>query len=150
MSFSGVYQHAIDAKGRTSLPAKFRDVLAGTGTDKLFVTTDLYERFLLAFAPAQWNAFTAKVSALPSFDAGTRHLVRTVVAPAQECPFDKLGRILVPPSLREFAGLTDEVVWAGSIDRIEIWSPQGWAKCQTDARSPEVQAELAKTLAKLL
>ncbi|MBS2022301.1 MAG: division/cell wall cluster transcriptional repressor MraZ [Deltaproteobacteria bacterium] len=150
MSFSGVFQHAIDAKGRTSLPARFRDVLAGAGADKLFVTTDLYERFLLAYAPAQWNAFTQKVAALPQFAATTRHLMRTVVAPAQECPFDKLGRILIPASLREHAELSSEIVWAGSIERIEIWSPAGWKKCQEAARSPEVQAELVSTLAKIL
>jgi MraZ protein len=148
--FTGVFQHQIDAKGRTSLPARFRDVLAGQGADKLFVTTDLLEGCLQAYAPAQWLAFTHKVSALPQFQASTRHLMRTMVAPAQECPFDKLGRILLPPALRDYAALSDEVVWAGSVERIEVWSPKGWKKCQDAARAPEVQAELARELARLL
>ena len=148
--FTGVYQHQIDAKGRTSLPAHFRDVLAGQGADKLFVTTDLFEEFLLAFAPAQWLAFTQKVAALPQFDQKTRYLMRTVVAPAQECPFDKLGRILLPPPLREHAGLTDQVTWAGTVERIEIWSPRGWAKTLAAARTPEVKEALARELGRLL
>ena len=150
MTFEGTFQHAIDAKGRTSLPARFRELLAGAGADKLYVTTDLYEKFLLAFAPAQWEAFKAKVSALPSFDATTRQLVRTVISPAQPCTFDKLGRILVPPPLREFAGLSNEVIWAGANDRIELWSPQGWAKYHETARAPDVQADIASRLGRLL
>ena len=148
--FTGVYQHQIDAKGRTSLPSAFRDVLAGQGTDKLFVTTDIFGDFLLAFAPEQWNAFMEKIYALPQFDDQTRTLVRTVVSPAQECPFDKLGRILLPPSLREHAGLSDQVTWAGSGRRIEIWNPAGWAKTQAEARTPESKAALKRELGRLL
>ena len=147
--FSGVYQHQIDAKGRTSLPARFRDVLAGQGADKLFVTQDLFEGCLQAYTPAQWIAFTTKVAALPQLQPSTRHLMRAMVAPAQECPFDKLGRILLPPALREYAGLTDEVMWAGSVERIEIWSPKGWKKCQEAARAPKVREELERELARL-
>ena len=148
--FTGVYQHQIDAKGRTSLPARFRDVLAGQGADKLFVTTDIFEDFLLAFAPDQWIAFTTKIAALPQFDEQTRYLVRTVVSPAQECPFDKLGRILLPPSLREHAGLSDQVTWAGAVERIEIWNPAGWARTQAAARTPESKAALKRELGRLL
>jgi MraZ protein len=148
--FTGVYQHQIDAKGRTSLPARFREVLAGLGAEKLYVTNDLFEGCLQAYAPEQWNAFTEKVAALPQFDPKTRMVMRSMVAPAQECPFDKLGRILLPPTLRDFAGLTEEVVWAGSVERIEVWSPRGWKKCQESARTPEVQADLARELSRLL
>jgi MraZ protein len=148
--FNGTYQHQIDPKGRTSLPARFREVLTGQGADKLFVTTDLHEGCLQAYAPAQWNAFTAKVAALPQFKDSTRLIVRAMVAPAQECPFDKLGRIILTPQLRQYAGLQDEVVWVGSVERIELWSPQGWKKCEAIIRTPEVQATLAKELSELL
>ena len=53
--FSGVFQHAIDAKGRTSLPARFRELLAGQGAEKLFITPDLIDPCLVAFAPAAWQ-----------------------------------------------------------------------------------------------
>jgi len=150
VSFTGVYQHQIDAKGRTSLPSRFREVLAAQGADKLFVTTDLFDPCLQAYAPAQWTAFTQKVAALSQFDPSVRLLVRSFVAPAQECPVDKVGRILIPPPLREHAGLTDEVTWAGTVERIEIWSPKRWLETQKAARAPEAQAQLAARLHQLL
>jgi MraZ protein len=150
VSFTGVYQHQIDAKGRTSLPSRFREVLAAQRADKLFVTTDLFDPCLQAYAPAQWTAFTQKVAALSQFDPSVRLLVRSFVAPAQECPVDKVGRILIPPPLREHAGLTDEVTWAGTVERIEIWSPSRWLETQKTARTPDAQAQLAARLHQLL
>jgi MraZ protein len=150
VSFFGVYQHAIDAKGRTSLPSRFREVLGAQGADKLFVTPDLLDGCLQAYAPAQWMAVTDRISKLPQFDPVVRHLLRSFVAPAQECPVDKVGRLLVPEPLRAHAGLTAEVTWAGSVDKIEIWSPERWAKVQAAARTPDVQAQLAARLATLL
>ena len=150
MSFTGVYQHQIDAKGRTSLPSRFREVLAAQGADKLFVTTDLFDPCLQAYAPAQWTAFTQKVAALSQFEPSVRLLVRSFVAPAQECPVDKVGRILIPPPLREHAGLLDEVTWAGTVERIEIWSPARWLETQKAARAPEARAQLAARLHQLL
>jgi MraZ protein len=150
VSFTGVYQHQIDAKGRTSLPSRFREVLAAQGADKLFVTTDLFDGCLQAYGPAQWTAFTQKVAALSQFDPSVRLLVRSFVAPAQECPVDKVGRILIPPPLREHAGLADEVTWAGTVERIEIWSPARWLETQKAARAPEAQAQLAARLHQLL
>jgi transcriptional regulator MraZ len=150
VSFTGVYQHAIDAKGRASLPSRFREVLSAQRAGKLFITTDVFDPCLQAYPPAQWTAFTQKVAALSSFDSSVRQLIRTFVAPAQECPVDKLGRLLIPPSLREHAGLVEEVTWAGTVDRIEIWSPSRWAEAQKAARAPEAQAQLAARLHQLL
>ena len=148
--FTGLFQHAIDAKGRTSLPSAFREVLSVDGADKLFVTTDLFDDCLQAYAPRQWTEFTQKVASLKQFDPVVRHLMRSFVAPAQVCPVDKLGRILIPPTLREHAGLEDEIVWAGSVERIEVWSPSRWARAVAKARAPEVQTQLAERLHQLL
>jgi len=148
--FSGVYQHQIDAKGRTSLPSSFRDVLAGRGDDKIFVTVDLFEPCLQAYAPADWLALTDKIAAMPQLAEKTRALVRLMIAPAHECTFDKLGRILLPPQLREHAGLTEHAVWAGSVKRIEIWTPAGWKKVQEHVRSAAMQEQLKQELQSLL
>jgi len=148
LSFTGVYQHAIDAKGRTSLPSRFREVLSAQGADKLFITTDILDPCLQAYAPGQWTAFTERVAKLSAFDPVVRQ--RTFVAPAQECPVDRLGRILIPPSLREHAGLVEEATWAGTVDRIEVWSPARWAEAQKAARAPKAQAVLAARLHQLL
>ena len=150
MSFTGVHQHSIDAKGRTSLPARFRELLSAQGGDKLIVTTHILSPCLVAFTPAGWEALTAKVSQLPMFDAVTMHLTRTFIAPAQEVPVDKLGRVLIPPKLREHAGLVEEVTWAGVVARIEIWSPARWAEMNRVAQKPETKAQVVQKLASLM
>ncbi|HYS07302.1 MAG TPA: division/cell wall cluster transcriptional repressor MraZ [Myxococcales bacterium] len=148
--FSGVFQHAIDAKGRTSLPARFRELLAAQKADKLFITPDLLDPCLVAFAPAAWQRLAEKVAARSIFDRDIRLLSRAFIAPAQECPVDKLGRILIPPSLREHVGLVEEITWAGTVERIEIWTPQRWAEVQKTARTEQAQQDLAKRLSELL
>ena len=150
VSFSGVYQHSIDAKGRTSLPSRFREILSAQGADKLIVTNHLIDPCLVAFTPADWQAFTDKVAKAPMFDKDIRLLTRRFVAPAQECPVDKLGRILIPPTLREQAGLGEEITWAGVVARIEAWSPARWAEVQRDAQDPAMLNDLAQRLSGFL
>ncbi len=146
--FQGVFQHAIDAKGRTSLPAKFREQLSAQGTDKLFITRDLMDPCLVAFAPAAWTAIAEKVASLSLFDKRSRLLSRGFIAPAQECQVDKLGRILIPPSLRERLGNVEEITWAGQTHRIEIWAPAEWAKVEKAAQAED--EALLKQLSELL
>ncbi len=125
--FHGTYQHAIDAKGRTSLPAKFREQVVGKGAEHVLVTTGP-DRALWCFAPSDWEALVSKLSQRSPFDRKVRDFVNAFVSPAQECPFDKLGRVLVPPMLRSYAGLEGDVVWAGANDHLELWSLSGWQK----------------------
>jgi len=148
--FHGTFQHSIDIKGRTSLPAKFREALSAQGSEKLVITPDLIDPCLIAFAPAQWLKLAEKVASLSLFDERSRLLSRGFIAPAQECPVDKLGRILIPPSLREHVGLVEEITWAGTVERIEIWTPQGWAEVQKAARAQETPQDLARRLSELL
>ncbi|TMA42186.1 MAG: hypothetical protein E6J82_10080 [Deltaproteobacteria bacterium] len=74
--FSGVFQHSIDAKGRTSLPARFRELLLAQGADKLFITPDLIDPCLVAFAPSAWQRLAEKVAAKSMFDRDIRLLSR--------------------------------------------------------------------------
>jgi MraZ protein len=71
------------------------------------------------------------------------------VASAQECPLDKLGRVLIPPSLRSHASLEKDVVWAGMVKVIELWSKDGWRKAQDEARSVADSAEVMRVLTEL-
>jgi MraZ protein len=146
--FQGVFQHAIDAKGRTSLPAKFREQLAGLGVEKLFITRDLLDPCLVAFAPAAWSEIAEKVSRLAFFDPRTRLLSRGFIAPAQECAVDRLGRVLIPPTLRERLGNVEEITWAGQANRIEIWAPKKWAEIERAVDAKD--AALLKQLSELL
>lgn len=146
--FRGVYEHQIDAKGRTSLPAKLREVLVGSYDERLILTTAL-DSCLHAYPVREWEQLEAALAKRNPMEPGVKTLMRLYVASAQECPLDKLGRVLVPPSLRTHAGLEKDVVWAGMVKVIELWSKDGWRKAQEEARSAADSAEVMRVLGEL-
>jgi MraZ protein len=146
--FRGVYEHQIDAKGRTSLPAKLRDTLTGTYDERLIITTAL-DPCLHAYPVREWEALETALAKRNPMEPGVKTLMRLYVASAQECPLDKLGRVLIPPSLRAHAGLEKDLVWAGMVKVIEVWSVAGWAKAQEEARSAADSADVMRVLTEL-
>ncbi len=117
--FRGCYSHTIDDKGRLSIPAKFRDVLENQFTSPLIVTR--LKECLVAYPTDRWRVLEARMDELPSFDRNVLWFRRYFYAPAQECPIDKAGRILVPEQLRGDVGLERDVVLAGLGKYFEIW-----------------------------
>ncbi|WP_375761110.1 division/cell wall cluster transcriptional repressor MraZ [Corallococcus exercitus] len=146
--FRGVYEHQIDAKGRTSLPARLRETLVGAYDERLIVTTAL-DPCLHAYPVREWEALETALARRNPMEPGVKTLMRLYVASAQECPLDKLGRLLIPPSLRAYAKLEKEVVWAGMVKVIELWSQEGWAKAQEDARQEATSQDVLRVLGEL-
>lgn len=146
--FRGVYEHQIDAKGRTSLPAKLRETLTGAYDERLIVTRSL-DPCLHAYPVREWEALEQALAKRNPMEPGVKTLMRLYVAPAQECPLDKLGRLLIPPSLRSHASLEKEVVWAGMVKVIELWSKDGWAKAEEAARSEADSLDVMRVLTEL-
>ena len=120
--FTGEYRHAIDAKGRVAVPARFRAELAAGA----FVSRWI-DSCLAIFPRAEWDKFANRVAELPFSDAGARVFSRFVFSGAFEFLLDAQGRLVLPTALREFAGLSDEVVVVGSREHIELWEPAKWA-----------------------
>lgn len=126
--FMGEYNHTIDAKGRLIIPAKFRELL---GTE--FVLTRGLDGCLFIYPVDEWKAFEQKLRALPLTNKNARTFSRFFVAGAAMCELDRQGRVLVPQTLREFAGLEKDVVLTGNLDRIEVWSKDKWSEnCDYD------------------
>ncbi|MFW6066971.1 MAG: division/cell wall cluster transcriptional repressor MraZ, partial [Myxococcota bacterium] len=119
--FRGRYEHAIDAKGRTSLPSRFREVLAAGGETRLVLTTGL-EPCVVAYTMSEWLGFEERLSKLPQFDPNVQMLRRIYVSGAVECDLDRVGRVLIPQTLRDHAQLGREALWAGMGNHIELWS----------------------------
>ena len=119
--FMGEYNHTIDAKGRLIIPSKFRELLG-----EEFVLTKGLDGCLSIYPMTEWEAFEKKLSALPLTNKNARTLTRFFVAGATECELDKQGRILIPSTLREFAGLEKNVMLAGQLGRIDIWDEEKW------------------------
>jgi MraZ protein len=138
--FLGEYQHTLDAKGRVSLPSKFR----GQMTGKLVVAKG-FDRCLYVYPADQYTAFVAGLLSREDFDPRVRQLRRFFTAGAVEAELDSAGRISLPTTLREHAGLTKDVAITGNGTRIEIWDAATWSAYEGEA---EINAEdLARELA---
>ncbi|MGN0248937.1 MAG: division/cell wall cluster transcriptional repressor MraZ [Lachnospiraceae bacterium] len=119
--FMGEYNHSIDAKGRLIIPSKFRDMLGDE-----FVVTKGLEGCLFVFEKYEFESFMDKLNEKSDLEAKVRKIKRFFISGAQEMEPDKQGRMLVPPTLREYAGLEKEVVFAGVGGHIEIWDKSKW------------------------
>jgi MraZ protein len=126
--FRGVTQLALDAKGRLAIPGKHREALAGppAGGERTLIVTADPSRCLLVYPRATWEPIQARLMALSSFNEQIRGLQRLLVGHADEVDMDGAGRILVPPPLRQYAGLDHHVVLVGQGSKFELWDEASW------------------------
>jgi MraZ protein len=117
--FGGWSIHNLDAKGRLAIPAKFRSILSQQGSKGIFVTTST--KCLVCYPDQEWAILTDKVSKLPLLDKKAQSFRRYFISGATPCTLDKQGRILIPPVLRDMAGLDSQVLVAGMQKTFEIW-----------------------------
>jgi MraZ protein len=137
--FMSEYYHTLDTKGRLIIPTKFREQLG-----EEFVVTKGLDGCLFAFPQNEWQAFEEKLRTLPLAQKGARQFVRYFVAGATSCELDKQGRILLPATLREFAGLEKDVVLAGVLNRVEIWSKAKWTENEASSDGDSIAGQLAE------
>lgn len=133
----GEYEHSLDAKGRLIMPSKLRDDIG----EKFIITKGL-DGCLFAFSIEEWKIFEQKLRSLPISNKDARAFSRFFFAGAMDCEIDKQGRFLISSNLREFAGLTKEVVIVGMDSRIEIWSKDKWQKCDEDISADEIAEKM--------
>ncbi len=119
----GEYKHNVDAKGRVSVPSKFRGDLGQS-----FVVTKGLDNCLYLYSKDEWKKFEDKLKNLPITSQEARSFVRFFFAGASECEADKQGRINIPQNLREYAKIQKDVVIVGVSTRAEIWSNDNWNK----------------------
>jgi MraZ protein len=146
MMFRGQFEHAIDAKGRTSLPARFRDVLAAGDALRLVLTGALFDRCLHLYPLRAWEELETQIAGMPQFEPNVVAFRRRYLSAAVECELDKQGRILIPPNLRDHAELNREVVWAGMGRTAELWSHERWqaAQVMSDAELASFKTAIAE------
>ena len=143
--FRGRYEHTIDAKGRTSLPARYRDVLSSMGERRIILTSAL-DPCLVAYTAPEWHSFEEKLAKLPQFDKAVQKLKRIYVSGAVEVEVDDSGRVLVPPTLRDYASLKKDVLWAGNGKYAELWDAKAWKNYfeTTDDERAQISTRLAE------
>ncbi len=135
----GQYKHTIDSKKRLALPVKFRGEL---GT-KVIITKGV-ENCLVVYTDKEWEVMSNKLGNLPISQGEARSFTRHLLASATEVIFDKLGRILIPDYLKEYAHLKKNVVICGLSNRLEIWDETRW-----ESYSKKAEKGVEKIVSKL-
>jgi MraZ protein len=131
--FVGSVEHALDEKGRLVVPVRFRERLGGE-----FVVTIAQPDPCLALYPvATWDRVCERLEAAPVKDQRYRRFMRHLFAHTEEVSCDGQGRLLIPPSLRAYAGMERECVSIGSLTRVEIWAKERLGSLQPSAEEAE-------------
>jgi MraZ protein len=139
--FLGEFYHTIDNKGRVSIPAKFRQLLL----EGAVVTRGL-DRCLFVYSKSEWAKLAEKISSLPISQSNSRAFARLMLGGAMDVEIDKLGRVIIPEYLRQYAGAKRDVVLVGLFNRIEIWDAEEWRRYRktTESQSGDIAEKLGE------
>jgi MraZ protein len=140
--FRGRYEHAIDSKGRISIPSKFREILTEKYDDRLVITN--FDHCLVAFPYEEWSVLEQKVNSLSLVKKEAKTFF---YSSAIDCMIDKQGRLLIPQTLRDYANLQRDVILVGEGKKIEIWAKERWE--EVVKRAQEEFDQISDTLASL-
>jgi MraZ protein len=130
--FRGRYEHALDSKGRISIPSKFREILTKKYDARLIITN--LDHCLIAFPYKEWSVLEKKAGTFSLLRKETGAFFRFFYSSAIDCEMDRQGRLLIPQTLRDYASLQRDVVLVGEGKRIEIFAKERW---QEEARRAE-------------
>ncbi|WP_316736113.1 division/cell wall cluster transcriptional repressor MraZ [Pedobacter aquatilis] len=121
----GEFDCKLDAKGRLMVPAALKKQLPESEKEG-FVINRGFEKNLVIYPKSVWNDVVAEVSKLNPYDAESRMFVRALTRGATEITLDAAGRVLIPKSLAEYAGLSNDIVLACQLDKIEVWDKKSY------------------------
>lgn len=135
--FRGINVINIDGKGRLAVPTRYREALSAD----LVVTIDTEETCLLLYQSAAWQVIEDNLQRLPSFNAQARRIQRLLIGHATDVDLDNSGRVLIPPTLRDYAHLDKRVVLIGQGNKFEIWDDLLWQSRREAWLSAEANGE---------
>jgi len=119
--FLGQYEHSLDDKGRLTIPARFRELLDGGA-----YITQGFDRCLMVMTGTYFSQVYEHLNALNLADPTARLLRRMILGNAYTLEVDRVGRVLVPQHLRQFAGLDSTAIVTGQGEYFEVWTPEAW------------------------
>ncbi|TQV79417.1 division/cell wall cluster transcriptional repressor MraZ [Exilibacterium tricleocarpae] len=144
--FLGSHAINMDAKGRMAIPARTRETLASACDGQIVITAHTEERCLLVYPEPQWQEILPKIEQLPSFNKVARRAQRLLIGYACPLEMDANGRILVPPTLRDYAGLEKKIMLVGQGKRLELWSEDRWTAWLDDSSVDDDMPEEMQSL----
>jgi MraZ protein len=119
--FFGKHEHSLDLKGRVILPARFRESFDGQG-----FLSNYRHRCLALWTNEEWEKQLESMEAMQQAGDSEMNLARVMAAGSVEVDIDKQGRLAIPPFMREYARLENDVLINGALNRVELWSPAVW------------------------
>ena len=142
IGFLGEYEATLDPKGRFLLPAAVKKQLP-EGDNTRFVINRGFEKCLTMYPMTSWEPIFENISKLNDFDPKVREFRRYFFNGATELELDTAGRLLIPPNLRDHAGIGKDIVLVGSLQKIEIWDSKKYKEF-FESMTPQSFSELAK------
>ncbi len=119
--FFGEYSYKVDEKGRAPLPPKFRRDMRDT-----VVLSRGVEKCITAYSLAEWTKVAESLSSKAMGPASSRRINRSIFGSAFSVSFDKQGRVILPPTLREYAEIKEGVIVVGVNNSVELWDSELW------------------------
>ncbi|CAH0993156.1 Transcriptional regulator MraZ [Sinobacterium norvegicum] len=124
--FRGVTHITMDAKGRLAMPAKYRDRLQQSCEGQLVATIDIQSQSLSIYPLPVWEKIEQDIQELPSLNPQVKRFQRLLIGHASDLELDGSGRVLMPQSLRDYAGLKKKLVLVGQGKKLELWNEELW------------------------
>jgi len=131
-TFIGEYSYSLDSKGRINMPAKFRQVLSKDNKNTFVITRGM-DACAWVYPLNQWFEIEKSLRSLSSLSKIHRTFVRNTARYATPSTYDKQGRITIPPSLVDYAGLGKDVLIIGMVNKMEIWDTKNLEKTEKEA-----------------
>ncbi len=128
--YRGLNSINLDAKGRLTIPTRYRVRLQETCSGVMVMTIDTEEPCLLLYPLHEWEVIESKISALSSFNKATRRIQRLLIGHATEVELDNNGRFVVPPPLRQYSHLEKTIMLVGQGKKFEVWDEGRWVDCR--------------------
>ena len=126
--YNSLYRHGVDEKRRVQIPSKWRPTKSGIEFTLILWPKSKAGPCVRVLPPEQMAALMKELTAMPSSDPNKEILKRFIGSESVQAPLDKTGRICLPEEMAKNAGITDQVVMVGLLDRFEIWSPDRYER----------------------
>lgn len=139
--FRGANAINLDTKGRLTVPTRYRQALMDDCQGQLVCTVDNRQSCLLLYPLPEWDIIEEKISKFSTMNPDERRIQRLLIGYANDAIMDKSGRVLIAPTLRQYANLDKEIMLVGQRNRIEIWSQDTWfAQVEEDLKVEKMGA----------
>ncbi len=130
--FQGSHSINMDAKGRFAIPAKQRECLMSMTEGRIVMTAHTQDKCVLVYPQNEWETLLPAIQNLPSLNRQAQRIQRLLLGYATSLELDGNGRVLIPPTLREYAGLDKKLMLVGLGKKLELWNEEKWQKSVAD------------------